>query len=73
MRDLAQMGKTLVAYWLGALPKVAGSNPGGSMGNYFSHIQWLLIFISTRKSFHNVSEVGKKRTVIKSSSAFNFT
>ena len=33
--ELAQLVKALVAYWLGALPKVAGSNPGGSMYNYF--------------------------------------
>ena len=39
--DLAQLVKTLVAYWLGALLKVAGSNPGGSM----YYVQWLLIFI----------------------------
>ena len=29
--DLAQLVKASVAYWLGALPKFACSNPGGSM------------------------------------------
>ena len=29
------MIKALVAYWLGALTKVVGSNPGGSMNKYF--------------------------------------
>ena len=42
--DLEQLVMALVAYWLGALPKVAGSNPGGSMTNYFhKHVHWLLI------------------------------
>ena len=31
---LTQLVKPLVPYRLGALPEVAGSNPGGSMKNY---------------------------------------
>ena len=33
--DLAKLMKALVAYWVGALPEVAGSNPGGSMKMIF--------------------------------------
>ena len=36
VEDLAQLVKALVAYWLGALLKVAGSNPGGSMKIIFT-------------------------------------
>ena len=32
---VSQLVKALIAYRLGALPKVAGSNPGGSMKKYF--------------------------------------
>ena len=43
--DLAQMVKVLVAYWLGTFLKVAGSNPSGSMKQYFHMYNgcWYLI------------------------------
>ena len=48
VRDLAQLVKALVAYWLGTLSQVAGSYPGGSMK--ISHVQWLLIFMQSYNS-----------------------
>ena len=36
VEDLAQLVTALVAYWLDALPKVAGSYPGGSINKLLS-------------------------------------
>ena len=36
--DLAQLVKTLAAYWLGTLLEIASSNPDGSMKKYFTCI-----------------------------------